>query len=147
MGRPSKLSPSQWAEVERRSAEGEPARALAKEFGVGRSTISERVSGISDNIRKLAHQVAATQSAVDALPVAQQYAVMHLAAKLRNISSSLASAAELGAATAHRLQALANSEVAKVDDAAPMASIESLRNVGVLTKLANDSAATGGTRQ
>lgn len=62
-----------------------------------------------------------------------------LAEKLRNISQSLASAAELGAATAHRLHALANSEVGKVDDAEPMASIENLRNIGVLTKLANES--------
>ena len=34
MGRPSKLSPKQWAEVERRTAEGEGARALAREFGI-----------------------------------------------------------------------------------------------------------------
>lgn len=74
------------------------------------------------------------------MPVAQQYVTVSLAEKLRNISRSLASAAELGAATSHRLHALANSEVAKVDDAEPMASIESLRNVGVLTKLANDSS-------
>jgi hypothetical protein len=63
-----------------------------------------------------------------------------LAERLRNISASLASAAELGSATAHRLHALANSEVAKVDDAEPMASLDSLRNVGVLTKLANESS-------
>jgi len=45
-----------------------------------------------------------------------------------------------GAATAHRLNALANSEVAKVDDSSPLSSLENLRGVGVLTKLANESA-------
>ena len=56
------------------------------------------------------------------------------------IRSSCALARKLGSATAHRLHALANSEVAKVDDAEPMASLDSLRNVGVLTKLANESS-------
>ena len=140
MARPSKLSPEQWREIERRSAEGESTASLAKEFGVGRSTISDRVSGVSDRVRETARQIADAQSALAALPVAQQYTALSLAEKLRNISGSLASAAELGAATAHRLHALANSEVAKVDDAEPMASLDSLRNVGVLTKLANDSS-------
>ena len=65
---------------------------------------------------------------------------LSLAEKLRSISSSLASAAELGAKTSHRLHALANAEVAKVDDAEPLQSLDALRGVGVLTKLANDSA-------
>jgi hypothetical protein len=39
------------------------------------------------------------------------------------------------------LNALANSEVAKVDDADPLGSLEALRGVGVLSKLANESAA------
>ena len=46
----------------------------------------------------------------------------------------------LGAATAHRLSALANSEVSKVDDAEPLKSVESLKGVAALTRLANDSA-------
>lgn len=76
------------------------------------------------------------------MPIAQQYAAMNLADKLRAISSSLASAAELGAKTAHRLHALAHNEVSKVDDSAPLCpeSIEALKGVGVLTKLANDSS-------
>jgi hypothetical protein len=67
---------------------------------------------------------------------------MDLAEKLRSISTSLASAADLGAKTSHRLQALANSEVGKVDDADPLSvdSLTALKGVGVLTKLANDSA-------
>lgn len=141
MARPSKLSPAQWAEIDRRLAAGEGVRDLAREFGVSPATVSKRgVSKQSKQVHVVAKQVAAAQTALAALPVAQQYTALNLADKLRNISSSLASAAELGAATAHRLHALANSEVTKVDDADPMASIDSLKNVGVLTKLANDSS-------
>lgn len=141
MGRRSKLSPEQWADIERRLVAGEGIRALAREFGVSPSRISERnVPEQTERVRKVAQQVAEAQTALAELPVAQQYTAMSLAEKLRSISSSLASAAELGSKTAYRLQSLANSEVAKVDDAKPMESIESLRNVGVLAKLANESA-------
>ena len=141
MARPSKLSPQQWAEVERRLAAGDGVRDLAREFGVSPAAVSKRgVSKQTKQVQVVAKQLAEAQTALAALPVAQQYTAVSLAEKLRNISGSLASAAELGAATAHRLHALANSEVAKVDDAEPMASIENLRNVGVLTKLANDSS-------
>lgn len=140
MGRPSKLSPAQWSEVERRAAAGEGIRALAREFKVDPAIISRRVSQQSQRVRNVAHQVAAAHAALAELPLPQQYNAMSLAEKLRSISTSLASAADLGAKTAHRLHALANSEVAKIDDAKPMASIENLRNVGVLTKLANESA-------
>lgn len=140
MARPSKLSPAQWAEIERRAAAGENVAALAKEFGVARSTVSERVSGISVKVREVAHKVASAQAALAELPVQQQYAALSLAESLRDISYDMASAARYGAKTAHRLHALANSEVARVDDANPMASLDSLRNVGVLTKLANDSS-------
>lgn len=140
MARPSKLTPAQWAEVERRAAEGESHSALAREFKVGVSTVSARVSRVSETVRKVAHKVADAQQALEALPVKQQLQAVNLADKLRNISASLASAAELGAMTAHRLQSLANTEVAKVDDAEPLTSIDKLKSVGVLTKLANDSA-------
>jgi len=74
------------------------------------------------------------------LPVSEQLIAVNLASKLRAISDNLASAAQYGAQTAHRLSALANSEVSKVDDAEPLKSIESLKGVAALTKLANDSA-------
>lgn len=140
MARPSKLSPEQWAEIERRLAAGESSAALAREFGVHQSQVTRRVSQVSQVVRNVAHQVAEAQTALAALPVPQQYMAVSLAEKLRNTSTSLASAAELGAATAHRLHALANSEVAKVDDADPLMSVENLKGVAALTKLANDSA-------
>ena len=89
----------------------------------------------------MAEKLAEAQAALAALPVAHQHDAVALAEKLRRISASLASAAELGAATAHRLQALANTEVAKIDDAQPFTSMESLKGVKVLTDLANGAAA------
>lgn len=140
MARKSKLTPTQWAEIERRLLEGESCRSLAKEFGVAESTIRERVSAQVSEIKSVANQIVATERAVQALPISAQITAHNLAAKLRAISDNLASAAHYGAATAHRLQALANSEVSKIDDASPLASGESLKGVMVLTRLANDSA-------
>ena len=140
MARPSKLSIDQWADVERRSAEGESARSLARAFGVDEAAIRRRVSPQTPRIKEVAAKVVEAREALATLPAPQQYIALNLADKLRSISASLADAADLGAKTAHRLQSLANSEVVKVDDAKPMESLENLRNVGVLTKLANDSA-------
>lgn len=140
MPRPSKLTLEQWAEIERRCAEGEITRALAREFGVDEAAIRRRVNPHTPQIKKVAEKVVEARAALAELPVSQQYIALNLADKLRSISVSLASAAELGAKTAHRLHALANGEVSKVDDADPLASIDALRNVGVLTKLGNESA-------
>jgi transposase-like protein len=140
MPRPSKLTPDQWREIERRLNVGDSASELAREFGVHPAQITRRITQVSQNVRNVAKSLASAQNALAELPVAQQYAAVGLAEKLRGISHSLASAAELGAKTAHRLHSLANSEVNKVDDADPLASIESLKGVGILTKLANDSS-------
>lgn len=140
MGRPSKLSPDQWAEIERRLAAGEGASDLAREFGISPASVSVRVSKVSKKVSETAFKLAEAQTALAELPVAQQYAAVSLAEKLRAISVSLANAAELGAKTAHRLHALANAEVVKVDDADPLKSMDALKGVSVLTKLANDSS-------
>ncbi len=120
--------------------EGEPIRALAREFGVSEAAIRGRKSSQVAEIKAVANQIVATERAVKALPIGAQITAHSLAAKLRSISDSLASAAELGAKTAHRLHSLANSEVGKVDDTDPLASVDKLRNVALLTKLGNDSA-------
>jgi hypothetical protein len=146
MGRPSKLTGPQWAEVERRLMAGETARSLGREFGLSETAIRKRfganqsVSLQSSQVRTVAEKLAEANIALEALPVSQRPIAVNLAEQLKSISSSLASAAELGAKTAHRLQALANNEVGKVDDADPLASVEALRGVSALTKLANDSA-------
>ena len=138
--------------------ENESIYALAKEFGVNESTIRRKIKpNFADkaevaqkhhaDLRSIAIEKAridkesqSISEKIAELPYAKQVIVHDLSRRLVNISNSLASAAELGAATAHRLSALANSEVAKVDDAEPLASVENLKGVAALTKLANESA-------
>jgi len=147
MPRPSKLTPEQWGIIERRLIEGETARSLGREFGVSANAIIKRFGKVhsigsqSSQVQLTAHKLAEANAALEALPPAHRPVAISLAEKLRSISDSLSSAADLGAKTAYRLNALANSEVAKVDDADPLQSLEALRGVGVLSKLANDSAA------
>lgn len=140
MARPSKLSPDQWSQIERRLAAGESAAALAREYGVSQATLSVRFSKDNKVVSEVARKLADAQTSLAALPVAQQYQAVSLAEQLRAMSASIASAAELGAKTAHRLHALANAEVSKVDDADPLKSMDALKGVGVLTKLANESS-------
>lgn len=143
MGRPSKLSPDQWREVERRLNAGESAAVLSREFGVSQPVISNRFSKVSKEVRKTAEAIAESQNMLAVLPVAQQYQAISLAEKLRNISANLASAAEYGAATAHRLQAIAHAQVQKIDDADPMNSQAQLQAISALTRISNDSAKLG----
>lgn len=143
MGRKSKLTPEQWIQLEKRLNYGESASALAREFGVSVGLISQRFSKITKEVKKTAEMIAASQTALAVLPVAQQYQAISLAEKLRNISNSLAHAAENGAATAHRLSAIANLQVQKIDEEEPMNSQEQLQAISALTKIANDAASLG----
>lgn len=143
MGRPSKLTPDQWREVESRLNAGESAAVLSREFDVSQGLISQRFSKISKEVKKTAEAIAQSQNMLSVLPVAQQYQAISLAEKLRNISNSLAHAAENGAATAHRLSAIANLQVQKIDEEDPMNSQEQLQAISALTKIANDAASLG----
>jgi hypothetical protein len=137
MGRPSKLTPSQWDEIAKRIAGGESKASLSREYGISQGVLSQRFSEFpKEVIRKLGAELALLQ------PQAQAAAVT-LADELRSISGNLAAAARYGSATAHRLQALAHGEVQKIDDANPLESVEALKGVAALTRLANESSATG----
>lgn len=140
MARPSPLSPEQWAEVDRRAAEGESNRSIARSFGVDEAAIRRRVNPHTPRIKEVAETVVRARQALATLPTHQQYVALNLADKLRSISSSLADAAELGAKTSHRLSALANAEVSKIDDADPLSNQEALKGVALLTRMANDSS-------
>ena len=94
----------------------------------------------SAQVREIAHQVAEVQDAVEKLPPFQRDVVFDLAASLRNVSRSLTKAAELGADTSMRLQEMASTQIRKVNQDDPTKSIEELKSVGIMTRLANDSA-------
>jgi glutamine synthetase adenylyltransferase len=146
MGRKSKLTEAQWAEVRQRVLAGESARAVGAEFGITEAGIRKRlganqsVSAQSAQVRTVAEKLADAQRALQDLPPVQRPVAESLAETLRRISTSLASAGELGAKTAHRLQHLANTEVNKVDGHDPLQSVDVLKGVSALTRLANDSS-------
>jgi hypothetical protein len=143
MGRKSKLTEKQWEDIGKRLLAGEKARALAREFDISEAAIRARLSAQTAEIKTVANQVVAAESALKALPISSQIAALNLADELRAISSHLASAAKYGAASAHRLAGIAHDQVSKVDDAEPEKSLEVLQRFGVLTKLSNESAQLG----
>jgi hypothetical protein len=145
MGRKSKLGDAQWEEIGRRLAKGESTSALAKEYGVSKSVISARFSKRTETIKTVANQLVAAEIAFESLGIAEQISVRSLANELKDISLHLAGAAKFGAATAHRLSGIANAQVAKIDDADPLnnQSIESLKGISALTRLANESSTIG----
>lgn len=142
MGRPSKLTEKQWAEIQQRLLKGEKAADLSREFGVSKTRISERFSERTGTIRNVAEQLVSAEGALRALPVSEQVQALNLADELRAISMHLAGAAKYSAATAHRLSGIAHAKVQEIDDAAPLNddSREALKDVAVLTKIANDAA-------
>lgn len=142
MGRRSKLTEAQWAEIERRVLEGETYRSLAKTYGITEAAIRQRISTQAKEVKELAHQIVNTEQRLAALPISSQITTQNLAAKLRAISDNLASAAHYGAMTAHRLSGLAHGQLDHIDDANPASSADALKNVATLTAMSNEASKT-----
>lgn len=142
MGRPSKLTDAQWAQIRKRLLAGEKAADLAREYRVSPAAISTRVSKRIETVKTVANQLVAAEQALRSLPIAEQIETVSLADDLRAMSTHLAGAGKFGAATAHRLSGIANAKVQEIDDASPLnaESLESLKGVAVLTRLANDAS-------
>jgi hypothetical protein len=143
MARKSKLSEKQWADVERRMLEGEAVRALAREYEVSETAIRARKSSQVTEIKAVADQLVTAQQALRRLPITSQGTAQTLAQKLIALSDNLLGAALEGAATSHRLHAIANGIVQEVDDAAPLKSMDSIKAVAILTEVANKAAHVG----
>lgn len=162
MGRKSALTPEQWIEIERRIVvDGDSVYMLAKEYGVNESSIrralkpskidkaekAEKIDKYAPELKELAIRKARSEeeakkiaSEISALPVPRQRIVSDLASKLMNISEHMASAAEYSAATAHRLAAIANGQIDKVDDEEPEKSVEALKRIQFLTGMATEAS-------
>jgi predicted DNA-binding protein YlxM (UPF0122 family) len=158
MGRKSALTAEQWLDIERRHVvDGESINALAAEFGVNESSIRRKIKPnkaelpngenplralakervrVDAESKRIAEQIAE-------LPYAKQQIVADLARKLANVSSHLASAAEISSASAHRLSILANQQLELVDDVNPLKSAGELQAVALLQKMANSSSEIG----
>ncbi len=139
MGRPSKLTEKQWNEVKRRLLAGEKAADLAREFKVSKAAVSNRVSKRIDAVKDVANQLVIANRALDDLDDAEQSLARELASDLQAASMHMSKAAKYGAASAHRLAALANNQLDKVDDVDPLQSADVLKTHSVLMRLANES--------
>ena len=160
MGRKSALTPEQWAEVERRHLiDGESINSLAKEFGVNEATIRKKINPNRSEQEKSGkplqalafEKIEAEKTARDiseqiaALPMVRQATFNSLVTKLTNISDHLASAAEYGAATAHRLAGIAHMKAAEIDDSAPLTEegVQTLKGIAALSRMANEASEIG----
>ena len=140
MGRPSKLTEKQWAEIAKRMLAGEKGRVLAREFGVSETAIRLRLSSQTKEIKSVANQVFAAESAFKSLPLTSQIAARNFADDLHAMNMHMAGAGKFNSATSHRLAGIAHGQVVKVDDSNPMESHEALQGVAALLKLSNESA-------
>jgi hypothetical protein len=142
MGRPSKLTDAQWEAIGKRLLANESAASLAREYGVSKAVISARFSKRTETIKTVAKQIVDVERSLSFLNVSEQIAARSLADDLKAISEHLAGAARFGAATSHRLAGIAHNKVAEIDDAQPLTeeSIESLKGIAVLTRMANSSS-------
>ncbi len=144
MPRPSKLTDSQWFEIERRHLAGESIRSLARTFKVSHSTIVEKISDRLTGLRTVAKSLADAELAFVALPVSDQVAVRSLTDELKLISTHIASAGKYGSMTAHRLSALAYMQSAKLKATTGHAeNAGALKNIMTMTKGANEAAVIG----
>ncbi|MEQ1683471.1 MAG: helix-turn-helix domain-containing protein [Burkholderiaceae bacterium] len=140
MGRKSKLTEAQWFEVERRLVEGVNRTALAREYGISEAAIRQRKTSDVEKIKSVANQLVATTLALRELPITSQTSAQNFAARMLALQDNVVGAAAMGAANAHRLHGIANGIVQRVDDSDPLASMESMKAVALLTKMGNDAA-------
>lgn len=144
MGRPSKLTEKQWAEIEKRALSDESIRSLAREFEISEAAIRKRIGARTNEIKEVAAQIVATEQRFSALPVSSQISARTLADEMKAISSNLASAASYGAATAHKLARVANIQANKISEFKEYEpSPDSLRGIAALTNLANQAGNIG----
>ena len=145
MGRKSSLSEKQWSDIERRLLAGEKGRVLAREFDISEAAIRKRCGAQTKQIKDVANQLVAAETAFSALPISAQISARTLADELKEISMHLAGAARYGAATSHRLAGIAHGKVAEIDDAKPFddRSRAALSDIASLTKMSNEAASIG----
>lgn len=104
-------------------------------------------AGDTEDLRELAARKARVDgesrrvsAEIDSLPIAKQMIVSDLARKLGAISMHVASSAEYMAATSHRLSGIVSGMMDKIDDADPMKSMETLKQVSSLIGLSNEAS-------
>lgn len=143
----SKLTDSQWQEIERLLQDGVSGCSAAKKYGITYNAIKKRLGAHVHQIKSVSKQIVETDVAMKSISIGAQIQavnqVVNLTEKLRSVSEHLLCAAEHGAMTSHRLSLLARNEVQKIDDVDPLKSIKAVRGAALMTELANKAAYIG----
>ena len=138
MGRLSKLTSKQKAEIGRRLASGETQRALAKEFGVSNGTIGSLFVGRSTTLKTLARTVAEAEQKVELLSIPEQVIVRDMADQYKSMSQDYTRGASTSLNTATELHQIAAQKVSELDRT--NLQTEDLRLVAALTDTANKAS-------
>lgn len=139
----SKLTDKQWDEIEARVAKGESRVQVGKDYGITESTIRSHFPTKSKTVKAVAKQLADAEQAFAKLPPRHREVARTLADELRDVSTHLVAAAKYGAATAHRLNGIAQGQTELIDDGNLDKSIKTLQNIAVLNKMAESAASIG----
>ena len=151
-----KLTPEIWAKMEREILiDKVPVKRVANQYGFSLPVVKRRLEDSKANgFRSLKtivtekveaeKKILELQTELKDLPMARQFTAKDLERKLLNISHHLTSAAEQGAATAHRASILANEAMEAVGlPGDTELDLSHLAQVAMLTQTANESAQIG----
>lgn len=94
MARKSKLSESKINELRDRHVAGESIRSLARETGISESSLRERISAQSAQIKKAAKQIVETKLTLKSMPLSAQISAHSRAEALLRMSENITSAGE-----------------------------------------------------
>ena len=124
---------------------GGTLRAVAAQFDITVSPLAKRVKEQKEQdelAKSLGNQLVTTELKIKELPIKAQIKVHEHADDLRAMSMHLAGAGKYGAATAHRLSAIAHGQVQKLDDVDPLSDggMQTIKDVAILMRTANESA-------
>lgn len=136
----SKLSPYEWAEVEKCLLDGETQEVVAARFGISRRALTKNMSSRVKAIQDVATQMVDARKALEILPIGSQINAQTLINRLMSISDHMTSAAEYSAKNAHKFSRLANEHLEKVDSDNLLQNPDSLRMVNGLTSMANEAS-------
>jgi lambda repressor-like predicted transcriptional regulator len=147
MGRKRKLTDDQLQRLQERHIAGESIRSLAKESGIGESSLRALISAQSAQIKSVANQMVSAERAFNKLPISAQISAKTLASKLMRVMDNMASGAELASGSYLRLMMAHNAQAQLVDESDPMGTKEGNERAGsallamaALGKLANQAA-------
>lgn len=139
-GRPSKLDARSRSEIGRRLALGEKASALAKEFRVGKTTMTRLFSGRVQKLQELGQSLAQTELEIDRLPISEQVTVRSLADQLKDLGASLLDTAVTNGRTA-RIMATKAEKAASV--LTETSTLDDLRVPAAYIEVSNKATSLG----